>query len=218
MVRSPYPPLYRGCGAWACRSAVRNSGPAAPCQFWRQWLLGWWAGTHSAVLAACASRRGYRSGRREPVRVRLAAYARVDMLALAFATAGVLAASGLAAGVPCSCRRSPADWRCGPSKPPSPRRSRSRSHSRSGHRNAAQRSSRLWPCQAPSRWGCSMPAPRRVRHHVLEGNASNPLLPLRAMVYVGTFAALHLPALAAAAWWVRRAITPAPLPIAIYCW
>src|SRR4051794_4295965 len=37
--------------------------------------------------------------------------------------------------------------------------------------------------------------------HVLLGNASNPVLPLRAAIYVGTFVFLHLIVLAGAAWW-----------------
>jgi hypothetical protein len=52
--------------------------------------------------------------------------------------------------------------------------------------------------------------------HVLGGNASNPVLALRSMVYVGTFAALHLPALAASVWWLRRALGGAPSPVAVY--
>ena len=51
--------------------------------------------------------------------------------------------------------------------------------------------------------------------HVLLGNASNPVLPLRAIVYVGTFAALHLIVLAGAIWWLRRALGR-PSPVAVY--
>ncbi|MDQ6675526.1 MAG: hypothetical protein M3069_33155, partial [Chloroflexota bacterium] len=52
--------------------------------------------------------------------------------------------------------------------------------------------------------------------HVLAGNATNPVLPLRATIYVGAFVALHLPAVAAAGWWLRRALTRMPSPIAVY--
>jgi hypothetical protein len=52
--------------------------------------------------------------------------------------------------------------------------------------------------------------------HVLEGNASNPIEPLRAAVYIGAFAALHLPAIAAGLWWLRRAFGGAPSPVAMY--
>jgi hypothetical protein len=53
-------------------------------------------------------------------------------------------------------------------------------------------------------------------HHVLLGNASNPLLPLRAVVYVGTFVFLDLIALAAGAWWLRGAFIRRPSPVAVY--
>jgi hypothetical protein len=52
--------------------------------------------------------------------------------------------------------------------------------------------------------------------HILEGNASNPIDPLRAAVYIGAFAALHLPAIAASLWWLRRAFGGAPSPVAMY--
>lgn len=52
--------------------------------------------------------------------------------------------------------------------------------------------------------------------HVLTGNAANPVLPVRATVYVATFAVLDLPALAAGIWWLRRALGRAPSPIAVY--
>jgi hypothetical protein len=52
--------------------------------------------------------------------------------------------------------------------------------------------------------------------HVLAGNASNPVLPVRAAVYVGTFVALHLMAVVAGLWWLRRGLTRAPSPIAVY--
>jgi hypothetical protein len=52
--------------------------------------------------------------------------------------------------------------------------------------------------------------------HVLLGNASNPVLPLRAAIYFGTFAVLHLIALAAGVWWLRRALVGRPSPIALY--
>jgi hypothetical protein len=52
--------------------------------------------------------------------------------------------------------------------------------------------------------------------HVLAGNAANPLNAIRATIYVGTFAALHLPALIASVWWLRRALGRAPSPVAVY--
>jgi hypothetical protein len=53
-------------------------------------------------------------------------------------------------------------------------------------------------------------------HHVLLGNASNPILPLRSVVFVATFAFLNLIALAAGAWWLRRALVGVPSPVAVY--
>lgn len=52
--------------------------------------------------------------------------------------------------------------------------------------------------------------------HVLLGNASNPMLLGRAAIYVGTFVGLHLIALAAGAWWLRRALVGRPSPVALY--
>jgi hypothetical protein len=52
--------------------------------------------------------------------------------------------------------------------------------------------------------------------HVVAGNASNPMLPLRAAIYVGTFAFLHLLALAAGLWWLMRALSARPSPVAVY--
>jgi hypothetical protein len=52
--------------------------------------------------------------------------------------------------------------------------------------------------------------------HVILGNASNPMLPIRAAVYVGTFASLHLLALAGGLWWLRRALIGRPSPVAVY--
>ena len=52
--------------------------------------------------------------------------------------------------------------------------------------------------------------------HVLLGNASNPVLPLRAAIYVGTFAFLYLVALAAGGWWLRRGLIGRPSPVTLY--
>jgi hypothetical protein len=53
-------------------------------------------------------------------------------------------------------------------------------------------------------------------HHVLAGNASNPVIPLRAAVYIGAFLILELPAVVASVWWLRRGLTGKPSPIALY--
>ncbi len=52
--------------------------------------------------------------------------------------------------------------------------------------------------------------------HVLEGNAGNPMIPLRVLYFVGGFAALHVPALAAGVWWMVRSGRGVPSPIAVY--
>jgi hypothetical protein len=53
-------------------------------------------------------------------------------------------------------------------------------------------------------------------NHVVLGNASNPILPARAAIYVGTFVFLDLVALAAGVWWLRRAMAGRPSPVAVY--
>jgi len=53
-------------------------------------------------------------------------------------------------------------------------------------------------------------------HHVLAGNASNPVIPLRAAVYVAAFLILDLPAVVGGLWWLRRGLTGRPSPIALY--
>jgi hypothetical protein len=53
--------------------------------------------------------------------------------------------------------------------------------------------------------------------HVLLGNASNPILPVRAIIYVGTFVFLNLVALAAATWWLRQdGLSRRASPVAVY--
>jgi hypothetical protein len=52
--------------------------------------------------------------------------------------------------------------------------------------------------------------------HVLSGNASNPVEPVRSVVFVGTLLVLYLPAVAAGLWWLRRALTGAPSPVTLY--
>jgi hypothetical protein len=53
-------------------------------------------------------------------------------------------------------------------------------------------------------------------HHVLAGNSTNPVIPLRAAVYMGALLILELPAVVASMWWLRRALGRSPSPIAVY--
>src|SRR5205807_9057993 len=48
------------------------------------------------------------------------------------------------------------------------------------------------------------------------GNATNPVIPLRAAVYLGAFIIMDLPAVVAAVWWLRRGLSARPSPIAVY--
>jgi hypothetical protein len=50
-------------------------------------------------------------------------------------------------------------------------------------------------------------------HHVILGNVSNPFSPIRGLAYMLIFGLLHLPLLAGSAWWVRKA---GAQPVAVY--
>jgi len=52
--------------------------------------------------------------------------------------------------------------------------------------------------------------------HVLFGNASNPVYALRGVFFVGTFVALYVTLLTADVWWLSKALRGAPSPIAVY--
>jgi len=219
MVRSPYPPLYplvwsalvpfTGPVFWPGRAlsvaALVGLAAVVGCNAWRV-RAGVWPSVAAIGLLAAS-----------PFVYEWAGYARVDLLALFFATTGVviaqtcrgwrgvIAAAGLcglalwtkqttitatiAVGVALTLR----SWRTG------------------------------------TTFGLLIGAPSLVAlvwlnaathgefmRHVLEGNATNPVLPLRATIYVGTFLALHLPAVAAALWWLRRALGGMPSPVAVY--
>lgn len=216
MVRSPYPPIF----AWLWSLVVPLVGPA----FWPGRALSIVATVAVLALIGWNARRAIHEWppaiaaaalvASSPFVYDWAAYARVDMLALAFAVAGVLAAHwingwrGIAlAAVACSL----ALW------------------TKQTTITASVAVALALLLRAPKRGATfiamvGVPSATAVAllnagtqgefvHHVLEGNASNPILAVRAIAYVGTFAALHLIALAAAAWWLRRT---AWSPIATY--
>lgn len=218
MVRSPYPPLF----PWLWGRIVPFAGPelwpgralSALSTVGVLGLIAWnairvrsgWPVVASVGLVAAS-----------PFVYDWGAYARTDMLALLFAIAGVLAAQwvggwhgAVLAAVACTL----AVW--------------TKQTTITAAVSVAIALTLRWP-----RRGLAFVAMVAVAsilaalalnvatggefvRHVLAGNASNPISSIRAMAYVGTFAALHLPALAAATWWQRRALTRAPSPIAIY--
>jgi Dolichyl-phosphate-mannose-protein mannosyltransferase len=216
MVRSPYPPVY----PWLWSLVIPLAGPT----FWPGRGLSVLA---TAAIAALVGFNALRAARElwpavaamglvaaSPFVYDWAAYARVDMVALALSTLGVLAAQhspgrrGVAiAALACGL----ALW------------------TKQTAITAALAVAIALTLRTPLR-GLAFVAlvgvPSAIAgallnaatdgefaHHVMEGNASNPILPLRALVYMGVFGALHLPALAACLWWLRRTTWT---PIATY--
>jgi hypothetical protein len=219
MVRSPYPPLFpllwsalipfTGPAFWPGRalSVVSLGGLFAVVGInaWRVRCGVWPSVVAIGLLAA------------SPFVYQWAGYARVDLLALLLATAGVVVAQAstgrravllaallcglavwtkqttitatIAVGVALTLR----SWRTG--------------------------GAFVMLIGAPSvvvlLW-LNAATNTQFARHVLAGNATNPVLPLRATIYVGTFLALHLPAVAASLWWLRRALTRRPSPVAVY--
>jgi hypothetical protein len=219
MIRSPYPPLY----PWLWSLFLGLSGPAFVVG--RALSLGALVGL-DALLAWNAHR--VRCGiwpvvvatallAASPFVYQWAGYARVDLLALLFAAAGVCAAQwflgwrGVAiSGVLCTL----ALW----TKQTTLTATLAVGIAllvRSRHEGLV--------------FGALVGVPSAVAlaalnaatggefwRHVVEGNASNPVLPLRAAYYVFGFTSLHLPALAAALWWASRALRGVRSPIALY--
>jgi hypothetical protein len=217
MVRSPYPPLFPLVWSWL----VGLTGPS--------FLLGR-ALSVAALAAICAltawNAHRVRAGLWPPVLVapaivaaapfvyQWAGYARVDLLALLFATAGVLTAqwgrgwrwllvsaalctlalwtkqttltAALAVGVALMRR----DWR----------------HGLGFGLAVALPSLAAYAALDLSTHG-------EFTHHVILGNASNPFSPLRAFAYLLIFGLLDLPLLAGSMWWVRKAGLQ---PVAVY--
>jgi hypothetical protein len=219
MVRSPYPPLFplvwsafqplTGPAFWPGRllSVLSLVGIGAVVA-WNAWRVrcGVWPAVATVGLVAAS-----------PFVYQWAGYARVDMLALLCAVAGVVTAQwiggwrgvivsavlcGLAvwtkqttvtAAVAVGIAYTLRSWRFG----------------------AAFALLIAVPSVLVAAVLNAATAGEFVRH-VLAGNASNPVIPLRAAVYIAAFLILDLPAVIASLWWLRRGLTGRPSPIALY--
>jgi hypothetical protein len=219
MVRSPYPPLFpllwsvlvplAGPELWPGRAlSVFSLAGTAGLVGWNAWRVqrGLWPVVAAVGLVAAS-----------PFVYQWAGYARVDLLALFFGVGGVVAAQWLrgwrgvvAAAVLCGL----AVW------------TKQTTITafvavfiafalRSWRQAAVFALLVATPSLAVAAMVNAATGGEFVRHVIL-GNASNPVLPLRAAIYVGTFALLHLIALAAGVWWLRRALTGRPSPVAAY--
>ena len=216
MVRSPYPPLFPLVWSWLvgltgpsflAGRALSVAALAGVCALsaWNAWRAR--AGkavtlVAPAIIAAC------------PFVYQWAGYARVDLLALFFAAAGVMAAqwlrgwrgvllaavlctlaawtkqTTLTAAVAVAIALLRRDWRYGPGF--------------------------LLAVAVPSLAAYAaldLATHGEFTHHVILGNASNPFSPIRATAYVLIFGLLDLPLLAASGWWIRRAGLQ---PVAVY--
>jgi hypothetical protein len=219
MVRSPYPPLFplvwsalvplAGPAFWPGRAlSVISLIGVAGLVAWSAWRVrrGIWPCVAAVGLVAAS-----------PFVYQWAGYARVDLLAVAFATAGVVVAQWvggrrgviLAAGL-CGL----ALWT-------------KQTTITATIAVALALSLRSWRASASFALLVGLPTGLLIivlnaatggefARHVLAGNATNPVLPLRAAVFVGTFVTLHLLAVAGGVWWLRRALNRAPSPIAVY--
>jgi hypothetical protein len=219
MVRSPYPPLFSllwsalvrvaGPALWPGRAleiaALIGSMALVGANAWRV-RAGIWP-----LVAAVALVAG------SPFVYQWAGYARVDLLALVFATGGVLVAQWvrgrrglLLAALLCSLGL----WT-------------KQTTITASLAVALALTFRSWReglafvalvCIPTAVIGAilNIASGGEFVRHVILGNASNPILPVRALVYVGTFVFLHLIAVAGGLWWLRRALVGRPSPIALY--
>jgi hypothetical protein len=219
MVRSPYPPLFplvwslivrlTGAVFWAGR-ALEVASLVATCALvaWNAWRAR--CGVWPAVAAV-----GLVVG--SPFVYQWAGYARVDLMALMFAVGGVVTAQwvrGWRGVILSALLCALALW----TKQTAVTASFAVAVA-FALRNWRQAVGFLALVTVPSLGvGAALNAASNGEfvHHVLLGNASNPMLPLRAAIYVATFAFLHLVALMAGGWWLRRALGRRPSPVAVY--
>ena len=219
MVRSPYPPLYPLVWSWLVPltgpvfwpgrvlSALSTGGIAA--------LVGWnalrvrsgiWPAVAAVGLVAAS-----------PFVYQWSGYASVDMLALLFAVGGVVAAQWLGG----RCAVVTAALLCGLAlwtKQTTVTAALAVGLAftlRSWRSGAAFAALLAIPSAVIGVW-LNAASGGEFAHHVLVGNASNPILPLRAAIYVGTLIFLHLLAFVAGFWWLRRAMIGRPSPVALY--
>jgi hypothetical protein len=219
MVRSPYPPLYplvwsalvplAGPALWPGRAlSVLSLLGIAAVVGWNAWRVrrGVWPAVAAVGLLAAS-----------PFVYQWAGYARVDMLALLFAVGGIVAAQWLkgpravlAAALFCGL----ALWT-------------KQTTLTAAVAVGLALTLRSWRTGVAFCALLGIPTGLIVlilnsasggefARHVLAGNATNPIMPLRSAIYVGTFVFLHLVAVAAGMWWLRRAVGGKPSPIALY--
>ena len=219
MVRSPYPPVYplvwstlvplAGPVFWPGRAlSVLSTVGIAMLVGWNAWRVrrGVWPAVAAIGLVAAS-----------PFVYQWAGYARVDMLALLFALGGLVAAQWLGGPRAVVC----AAVLCGLAI-----------WTKQTTVTAAVAvglafTLRSWRMGAAFFGVLGLPSAivlvvlnqttgGEFARHVLLGNASNPIMPLRSAIYVGTFVFLHLIAVIAGLWWLRRALGGRPSPVALY--
>lgn len=219
MVRSPYPPLFplvwsviqplSGPAFWPGRLlSVASLVGIGALIGWNAWRVrcGIWPSIVAMALVASS-----------PFVYQWAGYARVDMLALLLAVGGVVVAQWIggwrgvfASAVLCGL----AIWT-------------KQTTVTAAVAVAIAFTLRSWRFGAAFAIVIGLPSLLAVlmlnsatagefAHHVLAGNSTNPVIPLRAAVYVGAFFILELPAVIASLWWLRRAFGRRASPIALY--
>ena len=226
MVRSPYPPLYplvwsalvpvTGPVLWPGRAlSVLSLAGIAAVVGWNAWrVFHQWRGGRRGIWPAVAAIGLVAAS---PFVYQWAGYARVDMLTLLLAVGGVVAGQwlrGSRAIVIAALLCGLALWT-------------KQTTITAAVAVALAFTLRSWRSGAAFAAVLGVPCALVVlvlnattggefAHHVLAGNATNPIMPLRSAIYVGTFVFLHLIAVAAGLWWLRRALGGKPSPVALY--
>jgi hypothetical protein len=219
MVRSPYPPVYpliwsalvplAGPVFWPGRalSVLATVGIAT--------LVGWHAWRVSRVSWPAVAAVGLLAA--SPFVYQWAGYARVDMLALLFAVGGVVAAQwlrGPKAIVVAALLCALAIWTKQTTITAAV--AVGLAFTLRSWRVAAAFFATLGVPSAIALLVLNQTTSGEFARHVLLGNASNPVMPLRSAIYIGTFVFVHLIAVVAGLWWLRRALGGKPSPVALY--